>query len=112
MGTGGSSKVFFDNLRLVNLTAPLTGDFNQDGRVDAADYTIWRHTLGSSTNLVADANINGVIDIGDYYLWRANFGATAGSGSGAAASAAAPEPATLLLLMLTTSGWWLPRRKS
>ena len=67
-GNWGSlpATVFFDNLRLVNLSAPLTGDFNHDGTVDAADYTIWRHTLGSSTDLRADGNINGVVDADDY----------------------------------------------
>jgi hypothetical protein len=91
--------VFFDNLRLVNLTAPLTGDFNHDGRVDAADYTLWRHSLGSTTNLSADANINGVVDNADYNLWRANFGRTAGGGAGVGANATVPEPASLLLLL-------------
>ncbi len=28
------------------------GDYNQDGVVDAADYTVWRNTLGSTTDLV------------------------------------------------------------
>jgi hypothetical protein len=92
--------VYFDNLRLVNLTAPLTGDYNQDGRVDAADYTIWRHSLGSTTDLRADGNINGVIDTADYYIWRANYGATSGSGSGDVANAAVPEPATMALLIM------------
>ena len=37
---------------MVNLTIPqpqiLPGDYNADGHVDAADYTIWRDTLGQS----------------------------------------------------------------
>lgn len=42
---------------------PLAGDFNADGVVDAADYTVWRDGLG------------GDYDLGDYEQWRANFGA-------------------------------------
>ncbi|HVT29351.1 MAG TPA: dockerin type I domain-containing protein [Lacipirellulaceae bacterium] len=101
-GDWGSSSatVFFDNLTLVNLTAPLTGDFNHDGQVDAADYTIWRKTLGSSTNLAADANLNSVVDALDFQLWRSNFEASESSGSGAIANVAVPEPATWLLVFI------------
>ena len=101
-GNWGSlpATVYFDNLRLVNLIAPLTGDFNHDGYVDAADYTIWRHSFGSTTNLAADGNINGLVDTGDYDLWRANFGHTAGSGSGVEANAAVPEPAMFVQLIV------------
>jgi hypothetical protein len=66
--------------------------------VDAADYTVWRDTLGSTTNLAADGNHNDQIDAGDYDVWRANFGNH--SGSGASANAAVPEPATLKLLLV------------
>jgi hypothetical protein len=111
-GNWGSlpATVYFDNLRLVNLTAPLAGDYNQDGHVDAADYTIWRHSLGSTTDLRADGNINGVVDAGDYDIWRANFGAISGSGSGAIGDAAVPEPALLVLLSLAASGICLRHR--
>src|SRR5262249_39970448 len=34
--------------------APLPGDYNGDGIVDAADYTVWTDSLGSTTNLAAD----------------------------------------------------------
>ena len=47
------------NYKLTSLSASnlkLTGDFNNDNKVDAADYVIWRKTLGSTTNLQADAN--------------------------------------------------------
>ncbi len=99
-GNWGSSAatVFFDNLALVNLTAPLTGDFNHDGKVDMADYVVWRDTLGSTSNLAADANLNGVVDTLDYQLWRGNFGAVGPSGAGAGAFAEVPEPMPGMLL--------------
>ncbi|MEX2169584.1 MAG: autotransporter-associated beta strand repeat-containing protein [Pirellulales bacterium] len=60
-----------------------TGDYNQNGIVDAADYTVWRDTGGTPT---------------EYDTWQANFGATLGSSANEAA--AVPEPASLVLLAL------------
>jgi hypothetical protein len=75
------------------------GDYNGDGIVDAADYTIWRDTLGSTTDLRANGDNTGasagVIDQADYAFWKANFGNHSGSG----ATAGVPEPATLWLLL-------------
>lgn len=50
------------------------GDFNLDNNVDAADYTVYGDTLGSTTDLRADADGNGVIGPADYSLWQQNFG--------------------------------------
>jgi T5SS/PEP-CTERM-associated repeat protein len=78
----------------------LPGDYNHNGIVDAADYTVWRDSLGSTgAGLAADGNINGVIDAGDYAVWKSHFGAHAGSGAGGSANAAVPEPATLLMFL-------------
>jgi hypothetical protein len=82
------------------VVAPLPGDFNGDGIVDAADYTIWSDTLGSTTNLAADGNGNGTIDAGDYTVWLSNFGRTLTSGSGATiTTTTVPEPATWPMLL-------------
>ena len=59
----------------INMAAFLSGDFNRDGIVDAADYTIWRNTLGSSEILLADGDGSGTIDELDYQAWRQNYGA-------------------------------------
>jgi hypothetical protein len=75
------------------------GDYNADGSVDAADYALWRDTLGSTDNLRADGNGNRVIDSGDYDVWRANFGATYVLGGGSS-SGAVPEPASVCLLIV------------
>ncbi|MEX0611537.1 MAG: glycosyl hydrolase family 18 protein [Pirellulales bacterium] len=84
------------------LPSAAMGDFNNDGMVDAADYLVWRSTMGQSGILLAaDGNGNGEIDDGDYDVWRAHFGeSVAGSGSGSATSGqnAVPEPKSLLLL--------------
>jgi hypothetical protein len=53
------------------------GDYNNNGDVDAADYPIWRKTLGQSVVNPADGadgDESGSIDQGDYDYWRARFG--------------------------------------
>ena len=85
----------------------LAGDYNRDGSVDAADYVVWRDTVGNTSpqldpstfrvtsfgDMRANGAISGmcgfntpdceVIDEADYEVWRANFGRTVSSGSAA-----------------------------
>jgi GH35 family endo-1,4-beta-xylanase len=72
------------------------GDYNGDGLVNAADYTVWRDTLGSATDLRADGNGNGIIDAGDCNTWTTHFGQSFSGGG----SAAVPEPGALVLAAL------------
>ena len=82
---------------------PLPGDYNDNGIVDAADYTVWRNNLGSDFDLSGNGNEDGtsagVVDQADYETWKANFGERSNVGSGSAA-ASAPEPTSLLLLAI------------
>ena len=84
--------------------AQLAGDFNLNGAIDAADYVLWRNTLGSTSNLAADGNGNRVVDSGDYTLWRRRFGAVAGVGAELDVASQlphiVPEPASWMLLLL------------
>ena len=81
---------------------PIPGDYNQNGIVDAADYTVWRNNLGSGTSLANDDTPG--VGPDDYTRWRTHFGQTAGSGAGANVNAAVPEPATALLMVLAAAG--------
>lgn len=83
------ASVIFDNLVVTALPEPFEGDYNSDGVVDAADYTVFKDTLGSTSDLRADGNGNGAIDPGDLTVWSDNYGAVAPSGT------AVPEPSTL-----------------
>ena len=81
---------------------PFTGDFNFDGTVDAADYTVWRDAFGATgAGQDADANIDGLVDDGDYAIWKTNFG---DSLAGAGGIATVPEPATFGLCLLGALG--------
>jgi autotransporter-associated beta strand protein len=51
-----------------------TGDYNFNGVVDAGDYTVWRNTLGSTTDFSADGNGDHVIDQLDYDVWKTHRG--------------------------------------
>ncbi len=78
------------------------GDFNGDGNVDAADYTVWRDTLGSVNDLRADGNGDLVVDGGDYAIWKSKFGINYGLGAGndGAPGIAVPEPATYVIFLV------------
>jgi hypothetical protein len=66
----------------------LTGDYNLDGFIDAADYVVWRKSPSDHGGNPAG-----------YNKWRTNFGATAGGSSDHAISHIVPEPTTVLLLV-------------
>jgi hypothetical protein len=54
------------------------GDYNVDTAVNAADYVVWRETLGSFDDLRANGNNEGnsfeFIDQADYDYWKERFG--------------------------------------
>ncbi|MEX2308382.1 MAG: right-handed parallel beta-helix repeat-containing protein [Pirellulales bacterium] len=68
------------------------GDYNQNEVVDAADYVVWRKTIGNiiAAYSGADGSGNGSVGQEDYGVWRTHFGQELpppGAGSGAAATA-------------------------
>ncbi len=83
----------------------LLGDYNRNGMVEAADYVVWRKTLGQvGMDLAADGNGNDEIDAGDYDVWLAHFGesiagsGTTGGGAAADGQTGVPEPGGFWLL--------------
>ncbi|MCA9189303.1 MAG: hypothetical protein R3E01_20145 [Pirellulaceae bacterium] len=116
IGSPNSENVFGDDLRLtdtdfyfafVDFNNPLTpqaaallGDYNGNGVVDAADYTVWKDSFGSTTELTADGNGNGTVDAADYTIWKDNFGNTAA----VASVASVPEPHAMTLVLTLLCG--------
>jgi hypothetical protein len=81
-------------------TGGVTGDFNGNGAVDAADYVLWRN----GDALQNEGGITpGAATPEDYNTWRANFGRTPGAGSSLASSSAVPEPASWFLALLVSA---------
>jgi hypothetical protein len=67
----------------------LAGDYNGNGRVDAADYVVWRkNPAGFGGNPAG------------YNTWRENFGkSAAGSGSALAGASSVPEPSSFSIAL-------------
>lgn len=77
---------------------PLVGDYNHNGTVDAADYVVWRDSLGQSgMGLAADGDDSEMIDAADYEIWKQHFGESA---SGGGSAAPVPEPTAAVALVL------------
>jgi hypothetical protein len=55
-----------------------SGDFNNSGVVNAADYVMWRKWNGASVTpfTQGDASGDGQVNQNDYVIWREQFGAT------------------------------------
>jgi hypothetical protein len=81
----GYGNLFLNILREKTLTE-IPGDFNNDGKVDAADYVVWRKTDSSSAG---------------YNTWRSHFGFSSGAGAATAQSSgtvSVPEPVSFALI--------------
>jgi hypothetical protein len=103
IGFGGG----FTYQRATALAAPdPTGDYNENGIVDAADYVLWRSTLdqpASPAGSGADGNSSGTIDAGDYGYWAERFGNSVPGAGGGGLTRAVPEPSAAWLLLLAAS---------
>jgi hypothetical protein len=72
------------------------GDYNLDGLVDAADYTVWRDALDTTVprrGVGADGDLSGGVDQADWSVWANNYGSSP-------APTAIPEPTAILLIAI------------
>jgi hypothetical protein len=95
---------------LAGAAAPsISGDYNGNGQVDAADYVVWRDNLGlmgGATPAQGDGTRDGNVTIEDYNFWRSNFGmgaATSAVLQPRAAIQAVPEPQSLVLSLFAAA---------
>jgi hypothetical protein len=89
-GSSGELVSTIDFVDIEALILILSGDYNGNGAVDAADYVLWRKTLIDGQQ--------------GYGTWRANFRQTAGSGATLPSveplSPGVPEPASALMFLI------------
>ncbi len=90
------------------------GDYNENGIVDAADYTVWRDSLGLAVEnwSGADGDGDGMITDNDFAIWKQNYGLTIPNLNGSGGLAAVPEPnAAALIAVLLGAGGACRRRR-
>jgi hypothetical protein len=101
MSDFGSADLTADGMKLfdaaINWAAekPATGDFDNDGDVDGADFLAWQKGFGiSGTAQRSDGDANGDknVNVADLAIWQAKFTPSA--------AAAVPEPTTIALGVL------------
>lgn len=93
------------NIVAANLAPPdrVHGDFNEDGVVDAADYTVWRDHYGREDEYRADGDDNGIIDDDDRQVWANGFGRDLNDNGGAGPVQGVPEPSTLMVALVAAT---------
>ncbi|WP_442485460.1 hypothetical protein [Aeoliella sp. SH292] len=101
--TGSLGTLKFDNVAVTGEVlegAQIAGDFNGDGKVNLADYTVWRDNLGGPESVFPDGtgDSSGLVDTGDYNTWKTSFGTGSEAMLSTTQAANVPEPATVVLL--------------
>lgn len=76
----------------------LEGDFNNDGAVDSADYSVWRDNVGAPAGALPNDPNDTPIGDEQYATWAANFGASLAQG------VSTPEPATSTAVVVALIG--------
>lgn len=101
----GEVTTFLDDiggpLDILPLLAGVPGDYNGDGFVNAADYTVYRNRKSGigGTTLINEAVTPGEVTIEDFNYWKANYGNPLGTGAGKSLSTASvPESASIALV--------------
>jgi hypothetical protein len=103
----------FDQSATAVTLAIAAADFNQDGIVGAADYTLWRNALGTTVAAYGPGDGNGDthVDAADYLIWKNNYanvrGGVLGSGTSIDFAASIPEPGSASLFALAAATTWL-----
>lgn len=102
---GGSFRVTISttDVTLSDFLTDLTGDYDNNGIVDSADYVVWRRGLSNNMPLKNETASLGVVDQADFDVWRLSFGSTM-TGQGNALVTLVPEPPMNALFVVSLFG--------
>lgn len=99
LATSGANTVWRGIVFVPGAAPGVTGDYNGNGVVDAADYVLWRNDPTSFGG-----------DPAGYNTWRSHFGNTSGGSGAGVGAAAVPEAGSVALVLLGLSLCGLKRR--
>ena len=85
------------------INVALAGDYNDDGRIDAADFTVWRDNFGAPAGTLPNDATGLPIGQSQYDVWAVNFGQSAVAGE--FSTPAVPEPSSLLFVLSLIVGF-------
>ena len=102
-GTDNILRLF--EIEVYGTEAKLPGDFNDDGLVNALDFTVWRNNIGGPPSALQNNVDDGLIGQAHYLTWSTHygetfesyFGFTPGAGSGSGGVRSVPEPTAFIL---------------
>jgi beta-glucanase (GH16 family) len=90
-----------DYVRVWQPQTGLSGDYNNDGLIDAADAVVWRKTMGQNgIDLDADGSGNGTVGLEDYEVWTRNFADSSLPASASIAVLHVPEPGAAMSMAI------------
>ncbi len=93
---------------LLEVSTPLSADFDGDGDVDESDLLQWQASY--NVDNLADANGDGKSDGRDFLLWQRQF--TGDLTSALSVSSQVPEPSTAVMLLAAVASGILLQRES
>jgi hypothetical protein len=92
----------------ITLVSGIPGDYNDDGTVNAADYTVWRNALGTDVAVRGnggDGNFDGRVTQADFFVWKKHYGESGAAGFADRFPFEVPEPAGVGLVLLGVIGF-------
>jgi hypothetical protein len=102
--SGANDGLAIDDFSIGAVLSPgIAGDYSNNGKVDAADYIVWRNSLNQAVTIPNDIT-PGTVTAQDFIEWKDRFNRT---NANLGAAAAVPEPTNLvsaLMLVVALAG--------
>lgn len=102
-GADGELFALFANGDVRQIVGVKPGDFNGDGLVNIADYTVWRDNLGADESVLALGSSDDsteIVDSGDYATWKETFQQMITAETNLSHTAQVPEPTPVTAALL------------